>query len=173
MTGPSIPHIDMYIDNQPVKLHLSTRATATFVSLQFVQRNGIVMIPVTYKLDRFGAAHGKVLGEIECTVSRASLTLTIHALVVQHLHVDILAGLEFMEIHEISLLPRRQVSIYDNKYIFDQELQQQGYYGTSVMDSNANAYIPIPDNEFTINTIRNSNSHGHDDLDLKMCVNVT
>ena len=161
MSAVSIPHIDMYLDNQPVKLHLSTRATATFVTLDFVQCNRIGMVSIAHKLDRCDAAHGRVLGEIECTVSRGSLDLTIQALVVQHLHVDILAGLEFMEVHEIALLPRRQVSIYDNEYIFDYDSYELLLETNDASIDNLNH--PAKDNGCTTKTVCSKNDLNQSD----------
>ena len=113
------PHFNAFYCQHPLKLTLDTGAETSMIKA-FVARS--IDAPIVKSSQQALQADGvtplAVVGETHLTLSRAHLTLTLDALVVEDLDVDILAGTPFMIANDISVRPaKRQVLIQDSQVI--------------------------------------------------------
>ena len=126
------PHFKAFYKQYPVKITLDSGAEISMVKVSVAQHIGAVITKSNQSaLQADGITPLAIVGETHIMLSRDNLNLTLDALVVNDLDVDILAGIPFMAVNDISVRPaKQQIMISDNITV---------HYGTS--DSNNQNHV--------------------------------
>ena len=113
------PHFNVFYCQHPLKLTFDTGAETSMIKASVARSIDASIVKSSQQaLQADGVTPLPVVGETHLTLSRAHLTLTLDALLVEDLDVDILAGTPFMIANDISVCPaERQVLIQDSEVI--------------------------------------------------------
>ena len=119
MSTKQSPHINAFYRHHPLKLTVDTGAETIMIKAS-VSRT--IDAPITKTSQQALQADGVtplvVVGETHLALSRADIRLTLDALVVEDLDVDVLAGTPFLIANDISVPPsKRQVLIQGSEVI--------------------------------------------------------
>ncbi|KAL2076333.1 hypothetical protein ACEWY4_028085 [Coilia grayii] len=129
MASPSIiqrvlikqsPYLDAFHDHLPVRLTIDSGATGNMMRSSCATRLGVTITGSTQSAHQAdGSSPLKVLGETRTYFQRDSLTLYFEGLVVENLDSDVLAGIPFMEVNDVSIRPaKHQVCLGDNVFCY-------------------------------------------------------
>ena len=137
------PHFKAFYKQYPVKITLDSGAEISMIKATVAQHIGTVITKSNLSaLQADGITPLAIVGETHIVLSRDNLNLTLDALVVNDLDVDILAGIPFMALNDISVRPaKQQIMIGDTNTV---------HYGTSDTDNHnwvrrAHAYVLKPE----------------------------
>ncbi|MCG7866391.1 MAG: hypothetical protein JAY74_08440, partial [Candidatus Thiodiazotropha taylori] len=125
------PQIKVFFKHHPLQLILDTGAEISMIKTSVAQSIGATINKSTQKaLQADGVTPLSIAGETRLLVSRDNVELKLEALVVNDLDIDILAGIPFMTVNDISLRPSRQQILIGDSQVF--------YYGQSLSNSSVN-----------------------------------
>ena len=107
------PHFRAFYRQHPLKLTLDTGAETSMIKASVARNINATIVKTSQQaLQADGVTPLAVVGETHLALSRAYKRLTLDALVVEDLDVDILAGTPFMIANDVSVRPaKRQVVI--------------------------------------------------------------
>ena len=113
------PHFNAFYRHHPLKLTLDTGAETSMIKASVARNKDAPIVKTSQQaLQADGVTPLVVVGETHLTLSRADKLLTLDALVVEDLDVDVLAGTPFMITNYISVRPAKgQVLIQDNEIL--------------------------------------------------------
>ena len=116
------PQFKAFFRQQPLTLTLDTGAETSMIKSSVAQSIGARIKPTSQKVFQAdGISALNVKGETHLTLSRDNLDLSLEALVVDDLDVDVLAGTPFLIANDISVRPAKcQVRIQDSVVIYYQ-----------------------------------------------------
>ena len=114
------PYLNMYYFDQPVHVTLDTGATTNMVRASFAKS---LNLPITTSSQFARQADGitslKVVGEIHCNLTRGDRSFALHALAVDKLDVNVLAGNPFLVTNDIATRPaKNQVVIGGSEIVY-------------------------------------------------------
>ena len=137
------PHFKAFYKQYPVKITLDSGVEISMIKASVAQHIGTVITKSNQSaLQANGITPLAIVGETPIVLSRDNLNLILDGLVVNDLDVDILAGIPFMALNDISVRPaKQQIMIGDTKTV---------HYGTSDTDNHnrirrAHAYVLKPE----------------------------
>ena len=100
------PSFEAFVNEDAVRVILDTGATGNMVEASLAKRLRLKVVPTRQKARQAdGSSLLNVVGECQFQLYRGQTALFIEALVVDGLDVDILAGMPFIEEHNITLEP--------------------------------------------------------------------
>ena len=103
------PYIDTLYKGRKVRVTIDSGATGSLVHSDVVKKLNLPIFPTTqYASQADGSSALSVLGETRFTLSLDRMSLPFEGLVVRNLDVEVLGGMPFMEINDISLRPSRK-----------------------------------------------------------------
>ena len=109
------PFINAYHHHVPVTVILDSGAETNMIRESVAMKlNAKLSKSNQHALQADGQSPLHVKGETRLTLSRASETFHLEALVVENLDVDILGGVPFMEVNDITIRPSKQQVILAN-----------------------------------------------------------
>ena len=110
------PHLDTFYGSFPIRLTIDSGAETNLVRTSVASKINAKIIPSTQTaVQADGATPLKVRGETNLILTRDNLKLTLKALVVDDIDVEVLAGVPFMSLNDVSVRPAKyQVLIGDN-----------------------------------------------------------
>ena len=113
------PHFKAFYKHYPIQLTLDTGAETSMIKSSLARSIGApIMKSSQQALQADGLTPLAVVGETRLILSRADNQLTLDALVVDDLDVDVLAGTPFLIANDISVRPAKcQVRIQDSEVI--------------------------------------------------------
>ena len=113
------PHFNAFYRHHPLKLTLDTGAETSMIKASVARNKDVPIVKTSQQaLQADGVTPLVVVDEAHLTLSRADKLLTLDALVVEDLDVDVLAGTPFMITNDISVRPAKgQVLIQDNEIL--------------------------------------------------------
>ena len=107
-SGPPSPYIDLYYGDQPIHLSLSTAAEHNLISASFARELGIEIFCLDSScIPDLASSCSNVRGIIGCVFYRDRREYSFEALVVPDLHMNILGGLPFIDLHDIMIRPAK------------------------------------------------------------------
>ena len=110
------PHFKAFYKHYPIQLTLDTGAETSMIKSSLARSIGAPIMKSSQQAD--GLTPLAVVGETRLILSRADNQLTLDALVVDDLDVDVLAGTPFLIANDISVRPAKcQVRIQDSEVI--------------------------------------------------------
>ena len=110
------PHLDVFCGHEHVCLTIDTGATGNMIRASTVHRLHGKIDPTSQSAHQAdGSSPLRVIGETRFRFTRDSTTFMFEGLVVEDLDVDVLAGIPFMEVNDVSVRPsKREIIISDN-----------------------------------------------------------
>ena len=113
------PHFKAFYKHYPIQLTLDTGAETSMIKSSLARSIGApIMKSSQQALQADGLTSLAVVGETRLILSRADNQLTLDALVVDDLDVDVLAGTPFLIANDISVRPAKcQVRIQDSEVV--------------------------------------------------------
>ena len=113
------PHFNAFYRHHALKLTLDTGAETSMIKASVARNKDAPIVKTSQQaLQADGVTPLVVVDETHLTLSRAYKILTLDALVVEDLDVDVLAGTPFMITNDISVRPAKgQVLIQDNEIL--------------------------------------------------------
>ena len=111
------PYLDTFYKQYPIHVTIDSGAETNLLKSSVAQRVGAKITPSTQTaLQADGSTPLNVRGETTLTVHRDNIDLSLHALVVDDIDMDVLAGVPFMATNDVAVRPaRHQVIIGDTK----------------------------------------------------------
>ena len=108
-------YLDTFYKQYPIRVTIDSGAETNLLKSSVAQRVGAKITPSTQTaLQADGSTPLNVRGETTLTVHRENIDLSLHALVVDDIDVDVLAGVPFMATNDVAVRPaRHQVIIGD------------------------------------------------------------
>ncbi len=121
------PYLNVFSSHHVVHLTLDSGATGNMIRLATAQSLGItIKKSVQSARQADGQSPLAVVGEIHTTFVRDNFSFVFEALVVKNLDVDILAGIPFMSMNDVTVRPAKHQVILGDGTIYDygQSLRQ-------------------------------------------------
>ena len=126
------PHFNAFYHHHSLKLTLDTGAETSMIKASVARSIAAPIIKTSQQALQVDGVTPLVVGETHLTLSRAGKYLTLDALVVEDLDVDVLAGTPFMITNDISVRPAKgQVLIQGSEIL--------AYHPESSVSSQAHA----------------------------------
>ena len=114
VTTKQSPHFKAFYRYHTVLLTLDTGAEISMIRKSVADCIGAMIEKSTQTaLQADGVTPLNIVGETHINLSRGKKTLKLEALVVDDLDVDILAGIPFMTVNDISVRPAKQQIMLD------------------------------------------------------------
>jgi len=111
------PHFNAFYRHHSLKLTLDTGAETSMIKASVACSIDAPIVKTSQQaLQADGVTPVVLVGETHLTLSRADKRLTLDALVVEDLDVDVLAGTPFMITNDISVRPAKGYVIGDHKW---------------------------------------------------------
>ena len=97
------PYICTFYRHFACKIVIDSGATSSMVSLHFVRRVGLTILPTSQGARQMDKSLVKVRGEVKFSVSFGDLTLEVEALITDNLDCDVLAGVPFGKTNRVMI----------------------------------------------------------------------
>ncbi len=120
------PTLSAFFGHTPVLLTLDTGATSNMVLASFAKSVGMTIRPTSqtaYQAD--GVTRLRVLGEVNCSLTRDHHTFQLDALVVEQLDSDILAGSPFLTHNDIAIRQAKNMVVIKGRDVVTYGPKQQ------------------------------------------------
>ena len=112
------PHFKAFYKQYPLKITLDSGAEISMIKTSVAQHIGATITKSNQcALQADGITPLVIVGETHLVLSRDNLDLKLDALVVNDLDVDILAGIPFMAVNDISVRPAKQQILIGDTYV--------------------------------------------------------
>ena len=113
------PHLDVFCGHEHVCLTIDTGATGNMIRASTVHRLRGKIDPTSQSAHQAdGSSPLRVVGETRFCFTRDSCEFMFEGLVVEDLDVDVLAGIPFMEVNDVSVRPSKREIIISNNIVY-------------------------------------------------------